>query len=239
MNIIIDIQAVKDKYNNFIPKEVAIASIESDCLGHWLVAPPHEFGALSPDIKRQNAWLERNYHGVAWEDGSTPTRDIENILKKIAVQADRIFTRGSDKSSYLERITGYYIINLEEDDEVPSLHNLPESGTLCVHHGLLCKNRKYKCALNNTIRIKSWLCHSERIDALWEYRTTTTWTVGLSEREHKEEDKEVLRKSSATVACYEQSSNFASSGGYTESYGRRISCGSYPEGVDETDGHCR
>lgn len=193
MNIVIDIQGLKDKYNNFIPKEVAVVSVTSSYYAHWIVSAPYAYNTLPPSVKRQNTWLLDNHHGIEWTEGETPLRAIEAILKKIAVQCDRIFTRGSDKSTYLTQLTECFVINLEEDTEDPSFRNLPKSDTFCIYHGLRRKNRVYRCALDNAVRIKTWLCHSDRIGSLWEYRTTTSWYIGLLARE-EEEEKTVGRK---------------------------------------------
>lgn len=231
MNIVIDLQGLKDKNNSFVPKEVAIISLDTPYIGHWLVAPPHEYAKLSPPAKRQNAWLKRAHHGLAWAEGDTPLREIEIILKKVAEQADRIFTRGSIKSEYLTNLTGCFIINLEEDEEAPSFRNLRGDDTRCIYHGLLRNNGMYKCSLGIVKKIKEWLCHSERIDSLWEYRTTTTWCVGSP----CNKEKKPARKKPTDTACYEQLSNSTSFEEYTEPRGGRIPSRSYTEGVDETD----
>lgn len=184
MNIVIDIQAVRDRGNAFIPKEIAVVSVHSDYSAHWIVSAPHPYRSLPPSIKRQNTWMVEHHHGLEWTDGETTLRAIESALQKIAVQADRIFTRGTEKASYLAHLTDCFIINLEEDTEDPSFRHLPECETLCIQHSLLRKKKStYRCALNNATRVKEWLRHSSRIDSLWEYRTTTCWSVGLPERD--------------------------------------------------------
>lgn len=237
MNIVIDIQGIKDRCNAFIPKEIAVASVDSDYSAHWLVSPPHSYKSLPPSVKRQNTWLVDNYHGIEWSDGETTLRAIETVLKKIAVQADRILTRGAEKATYLAHLTDCFIINLEEDTEDPSFRHLPECETLCIHHSLLRKKKPtYRCALNNAVKIKEWLRHSSRIDSLWEYRTTTTWSVGLSDLggDEKYRGNKVI----AAVACYEQSANLTGSSEHTESRCRRVPGRSHPKGVGETDSDC-
>lgn len=233
MAVVIDIQSLKDKFNHFTPKEVAVTAVHSTYFGHWIVKSTHAHDDLPPAIKRQNRWLQSNHHGISWTEGDTTVQAIELILKKIATEADRIFTRGSDKASYLTRLTGCFIINLEEDDEVPSFRNLPTGNTRCIYHGLLRKNHIYKCALDNVTKIKAWLCHSDRFDSLWEYRTTTNWRAGLSECAVEEKNPSVA----TTARWYEQPSNSALSPEHKGSHSRRIPCRSNPEGVDETDSH--
>lgn len=244
MNLVIDIQGLKDKYNNFIPKEVAIVSIQTAYVGHWIVKSPYVDCELSSIIKRQNSWLERSHHGIPWTEGDISLRAMEIILKKIAGHADRIFTRGSEKASYLSHLTGCFVINLEEDEEVPPFRNLPDEGIRCVHHRLLLnkeekeeKRLQYKCSLDYASRLKTWLGHSERIDSLWQYRTTAAWNIGLSDCPEKE-TKATTTLSTSAVG-YEQPGNSAHSSGYKRPYSGRIPSRSYPEGVDETDSYCR
>lgn len=234
MAIVIDIQGLKDKFNHFTPKEVAVTAVHSTYFSHWIVKPNYTYDELSPAIKRQNTWLQSNHHGIAWTEGETSIQAIEHILKKIATEADRIFTKGSEKATYLTNLTGCFIINLEDDEEVPSFRNLPTGNTRCIYHGLLRKNHTYKCALDNVTKIKAWLCHRDRFDTLWEYRTTTSWRVGLSESVPDEKNPSAA---GATVNCYEQSSNTAFAPKHKGSYSRRIPCRSHTEGVDETDSH--
>lgn len=226
MNIVIDIQGLKDKYNNFIPKEVAVVSTAQQYVGHWVVKPPYECDELPPIITRQNIWIQANHHGICWSEGETSLQAVEIILKKIAARATRIFTRGSEKSAYLTRLTGYFVINLAEDDDAPPFRQLPQSELYCTHHRLLTEHNVYKCSLNNASRISSWL--KEHKDSIWEYRKTTAWCVGSSEQK---ED----RQESSRLVCYEQSTDSGSSPEYTVPYGRRIPSRSDPEGVDETD----
>lgn len=192
MNIVVGIQGLKDKYNNFVPKEVAAVSVKTSYLAHWVVSPPHAYSVLPPSVKRQNTWLKNNHHGIEWTAGETPLRAVEAALKQIAVQADRLFTRGADAAAYLTQLTDCFVINLAEDEE-PAPRNLPESSTFCIFHGLLHKNASLKCALNNAVRIKKWLSHNDRSSSMWEYRTTTSWNAGLLTTEHRKEGKDLCQ----------------------------------------------
>lgn len=224
MNIVIDIQGLRDVYNQFIPKEVAVLSIQSEYFNHWIAKPPHGYDELPPNVQNQNMWLSENIHGIKWYEGDTSLSSMKQNLKRIASQAKRIFTRGSEKASYLIQLTGCFVINLEEEDEVPSFHYLPRSDAHCMYHCVLNNKSTYKCALNNATRIKAWLSHSERIGSLWEYRTTTSWHIGMSTSESEEEKPH-----------HEQSPDSAISSEYKKSYSGRIPSRSDPEGVDETD----
>lgn len=259
MNLIIDIQGVYGETCAFIPKEIAVASVERECYGHWVVSPPYGYGKLKTSIQKQNLWLRRYYHGIAWSEGDTPLHVAENILRNIIKEAYRVFVRGAAKGSYLTHLTGCFIINLEEggEDELGYLpfHKLPRSETRCVYHGLNNKKQPYICAVDNVTKIRSWLRHEERLDSLWEYRTTTSLHFDRSPlkpkeeeekeegdrsvKDEKEEQNQRLRTSTditdaaataaaTDVTCYEQSPNSDSSPEYKESYSRSIPCGPYP-----------
>lgn len=203
MSVIIDIQGLKDKCNNFLPKEVAIVSLTDDYIGYWLVKPPCAYADLPPNIKRQNAWLKIHCHGIAWSEGDTSLEAIEQILKKTAEQADRIFTRGSVKSTYLTNLTGCFVVNLEEEDnEHPTSFKRLDSGrgTRCIYHSLLHTRPSYNCSLDYATRIKEWLCHSDRFDHLWEYRTVGS----IAQNEPKKVDKKCFAAATAADDCFER-----------------------------------
>lgn len=227
MYIVIDVQGMRGRNNQFIPKEVAVVSVKTEDSGHWVVLPPYADDNLPVFVKSQNIWLCDHIHGIAWSKGDTSLQALETNLKRIAGQATRIFTRGSEKSSYLTQLTGYFIINLEDDEEAPSLRHLPRSDVRCIYHCAANHRQAYNCALNNAIRIKAWLSQNEQIASLWEYRTTTSWSIGMSETK-TEEEKE--------PSNHEQSSGLTVSQEHKGAFYRRLPGRSYPEGVDETDG---
>lgn len=105
MAVVIDIPGLTDKFNHFTPKEVVVTAVHSTYFGHWIAKPNYAYDDLPSAIKRQNTWLCRNHHGIAWAEGDTLVKAIEHILKKIVTEADRIFTRGSEKATYLTNLT--------------------------------------------------------------------------------------------------------------------------------------
>jgi hypothetical protein len=159
MDIVVDIQGFKDAEESFFPKEVAIVSINTTHCAHWIIAQPCSFIELSSRSKSQNNWLSKNFHGIEWYEGDTPYKNLRRHLRTVAQFTNRIFTRGSDKSAFLHRITSRNIINLEEEKECPSFHQLPRLEQTCLIHNIKSKtnNREYTCALNNALRLRKWL----------------------------------------------------------------------------------
>lgn len=159
MDFVIDIQGFKDAEESFFPKEVAVVSVNSAHCAHWIITQPYSFTELSARSKSQNNWLSKNFHGIEWFEGDTPYKNLCRHLRAIAQLTNRIFTRGADKSAFIQRITSRNVINLEEEQECPSFHRLPQLEQTCLIHNIKSKtnNREYTCALNNALRIRKWL----------------------------------------------------------------------------------
>ena len=52
MDLVIDIQCLKDSVNNNAPKEIVLVSLNGDFHGHWLVVPTACVDDLSDEIRR-------------------------------------------------------------------------------------------------------------------------------------------------------------------------------------------
>ena len=57
MDLVIDIQCLKDAENNNAPKGIALVSLNGDFQGHWLVGLTACVDNFSDEIRRQNNWL--------------------------------------------------------------------------------------------------------------------------------------------------------------------------------------
>lgn len=163
MDVIIDIQALYGKDGDFLPKEVGVATLQDDSLGHWVVAAPYDFGELPKEIRAKNNRLTCFHHGLEWVDGDTPLQKIYENLKALCRYALRIYTRGAQKAWILQDVLGREIINLE-DLGGPSFKKMPDSPIYCIHHGV-SKDDSARCALNNVGRIKGWLQFQTENDA--------------------------------------------------------------------------
>ena len=69
MDLVIDIQCLKDTNNHNAPKEIALVSLNGDVYGHRLVAPTACVDDLSDEIRRQNNWLTQHCHGINYLEG--------------------------------------------------------------------------------------------------------------------------------------------------------------------------
>lgn len=58
MYVVIDVQGMRGRDNQFIPKEVAVVSVKTEDSGHWVVKPPYTDDNLPAFVKSQNMWLQ-------------------------------------------------------------------------------------------------------------------------------------------------------------------------------------
>ena len=157
MDIIVDIQFCKDIQDRVVPKEVATASVRENFLAHWIIAPPYPVQKLNCVSRQQNNWLYRHKHGIAWQDGDISQTKLTKNLQAILLNVEKIYVRGKDKALFLQDFTTNEIINLEDDENCPSFHNLTWLNTYCIYHAIKNCHQTLSCALNNVAKIRYWL----------------------------------------------------------------------------------
>lgn len=165
MDYIIDIQGFRDDSGHLIPKEVAVVTLDRNCIAHWLIAPPYPFTELTSTSQRQNNWLSCKHHGIEWFEGEVPINFLHANLREIARTARLIYTRGHEEAALLQKITSRRITNLEDLNRA-SFKSLPVIDEFCFHHGVKKGITIYMCALNNVLRIKKWI-EKERLDGVF------------------------------------------------------------------------
>lgn len=161
MDAIVDIQALYGKHGDFLPKEVAVTTLQGDNIGHWVVEAPYGFGDLPKDIRGSNNQLTCYHHGIEWVDGDTPLWKVYVNLRAMCRYAIRIYTRGAQKAEVLQDLLGRDIINLE-NFEGPSFKKMPPYDTWCIYHGI-AREDNATCALNNVGKLKRFL-ESQLVD---------------------------------------------------------------------------
>lgn len=157
MSIIIDIQFCKDAKNSFIPKEVAVLSLDCNHLAHWIVLPPYRATKLPLKIRNENKWLRQSLHGLDWDEGTVSRKALCENLQQITKNYDKVYVRGEEKKKFLDTIILNDVINLESNEDNPAFKELPWNDSYCMIHALRMANVGFNCALNNTHRLKKWL----------------------------------------------------------------------------------
>ena len=112
------------------------------------MAPTIDVNSLNDDIRRENNWLNQNYHGFDYLVGEVALKVVHKILRELTKSARKINVRDSGKWLLLQKIIANKIINLEYDKNCPPFDKL-SSNVYCIHHAVKLLNRKYHCALNN------------------------------------------------------------------------------------------
>lgn len=153
--VVIDIQGLVGPADTFIPKEIAVLSVQGNYIGHWFIAPPCLFSELPFSARRQNYWLTANFHRIEWEYGYTPHKLVNQILREATRNVSRIYVRGREKVIFLQRILSRTIVNLETYS--PPLKRLPENKRYCVYHAETNLHGDYVCALHNATKLKIWI----------------------------------------------------------------------------------
>ena len=97
MDLVIDIQCLKDTDNNNTPKEIALVALNGDFHGHWLVAMTACVDDLSDEIRRQNNWLTQHCHGLNYLEGEVDLKVFHKTLQ-IYQKVREKFTLGGAKS---------------------------------------------------------------------------------------------------------------------------------------------
>lgn len=159
MEYIIDVQGFRRPFAEFVFKEIAIIPLAGqDVLPKvYLFGPPCHWNSLPVKFKSENSWLERNYHGLKWNDGEIPYEELEEILKSDLRDAVKIYVKGLEKKKWIENIMPDVVVVFNmEDYECPSLVKLLESSydVPCKHHNLYYKAN---CAVQNALALKKWL----------------------------------------------------------------------------------
>ena len=156
MDLVIDIQCLKDTDNNNTPKEIALVALNGDFHGHWLVSSTACVDDLSDEVRRQNNWLTQHCHGINYMEGEVDLKVFYKTLQDLSKSVRKIYVRGSEKWLMLHKIIANEIINLEYDVDCPPFDKL-SSNVYCMHHALKSSGHKYRCALNNAYRLKGYL----------------------------------------------------------------------------------
>lgn len=164
MEIIVDLQGFVGCNDEFIVKELAIASVKSANLGreigtYLLFKPPCRWNDLDVNSQQQNIILMEEVHGLSWGIGTLPyyrvEREIRDILREERVT--KIYVLGDEKKKWLHKCIGSDpcpIINLESYGcpSIDLLKTLRRWQHFNIHQPIL----NYSCAFSNVGFIKKW-----------------------------------------------------------------------------------
>lgn len=149
--LIVELQGFKDSTNNFIIKELTIAS--QDHTQTFLVKPPYPFHYLTQEEKKRVRWIERN-RGIYWSEGYIDYKEFKRVILPY-LENKKIITKGLEKIKWIKELCA----NCEVIDigvkGCPNLATLKKK--FCKNKtDFNCVNHKMNCALNNAVCIRKW-----------------------------------------------------------------------------------
>lgn len=196
MDLIVDVQFCKDVRGKNLVKEIAVVGLMDNHIGHWMILPPYSTMKLSEKLRKENIWLQKNHHGIAWTDGDISQTRVKKNLSEILKNAGKIYVRGREKAIFLQDLTIAEIINLEDEGKCPSFDKLSWVNTYCLYHvGKSCYLSLH-CAVNNAAKLKFWLQHCQNEQSgtgAVAVPTTEAYGGGVSERSDTEDLAEACR----------------------------------------------
>lgn len=218
MDIVVDIQCLKDNSNVVTPKEIAIVALDGNFISHWMISPKNsKTDTMCVAARKENNWLSKKHHGLDYFDGETEKKSLYKTLRELTKRVGKIYVRGKEKWHILNKITAREVINLEYDPECPSFDKLPWSDNFCLQHAVKTAYLQYNCALNNAYRIKAWL--------------------STSREKYKRIESDITFQPPLNL-CDEQLGDFEDFVPYSISLGGGVPSRPDPSEVDETDGIC-
>lgn len=189
MDFIIDILGFSYKSDyKYLPKEVAVLTLNKEFLAHWIVTPPVPYSELRTVSKLSNTWLSDNHHGIDWIEEGITLHQLHSNLRRIARVASTITVYYKEVADYLEDVVGRSIVALEKIPDTPSFSSLNPTDEFCIFHGIE-RAQIYRCALNNAYRVRDYVLNNSKQDG--EKKTSTkSLKKSLLVRDKSAEDTE-------------------------------------------------
>ena len=138
-----------------VVKELAVVEIDelndSKTMQSYFFQPPFSDLILPRHINRANNWVVQNMHGIMWNDGHIPYNQLRSILMSATSSGAQVFTKGSEKSAFLEYLLGCKVIDLDSEG-CPKADDLffPRSVACMFKHGT-------ECPLNKALKYSFWM----------------------------------------------------------------------------------
>lgn len=105
-SFVVDVQGFKSMSNEFIMKEICIASVQSDYIDNFTVRSPTCYQRLSPQLQKRVDYIYYNIHGLHWDWGYTDPRVVVAQLKDTLKNADKVYIKGSERVKFLDFLLG-------------------------------------------------------------------------------------------------------------------------------------
>ena len=144
MEYVIDMQGFKQPVNDYILKELAIVPLTQDVEPHvFTFKPPFPWRRLTDKYKKENMWLQCNYHGIPRDAGQVPYDLVGKVIKECLDDVKKVYVAGSVQKKWLER----FELNVYDIMEFgyPPIDKI-KIATVCSNHNGFYKTN---CVLHN------------------------------------------------------------------------------------------
>lgn len=149
---IIDVQGFKDKENNFILKELALAA--DNFTQVYLIKPPFPYSKLTDKDRRQVRWVGKNY-GITWSEGMIGYTEFKSIVQ-FYFKNKAILVKGSEKVKWVKELCSDCDVTDIGEMGCPNFEELYKMVTDDGKQNYYCIQHFKRCALKNVICIRHW-----------------------------------------------------------------------------------
>jgi hypothetical protein len=150
MTYVLDASFLKDGYNRFVVKEMAIIKLgKSQITESFIFRPPFEEHYLPKKVRQQNKWITDNIHGLSWDDGYVEYKDLGKIIGKLQ-EGVKVYGKGQ-KAQILGSMFKIAVHDLESIG-CPKAENISLPPIRC-HMG----NHVSSCCLYKGLKYATWL----------------------------------------------------------------------------------
>lgn len=168
---VVEFEAFQDVGNGFIIKELAAVDVESGLSRVVLFKPPFELTCLDQKSRRVAFWLERNRHGVSWEDGDVDYSELQKTIRDLCTSYSCVFTKGAEKARFLRafhpNVKDLTTMNAPKYSDDMAVSVSSNSCSVISHFLTDRTDNKYiyKCALRKAQFFVQWV-RANRTDGL-------------------------------------------------------------------------
>ena len=113
-SIVVEFEGFQVHTYDFIIKEMAFYSVDLGYHSRWSFLPPCPCEELPIKKRKKFSWLPRNYHGLSWNCGELPYSTLELVLSSLFSSNKNIYTKGLEKTKFLEKKSGRRVFNLDD-----------------------------------------------------------------------------------------------------------------------------
>ena len=140
MEYVVDIVFLHNAEEKLIVKEVAIVSIFTNSIAHWIVSLSTPFSSLSYKLRHRNNKRTLSQTNLHWNDGQSSWAEVKSALIKILLPFHN------------------NIVNLS-DFQCPNYGIIPNLQIRCLHHDSYRRNSQI-CALSQAANLVSFVVNN-------------------------------------------------------------------------------